>query len=499
MAQKPSRVTSSSGLIALLSVLMAVIAGYSFYLLETHQALDFQAQMLSPSPFMVKPGVVVQLISSGGFVGTFVAVAVHAIHKILIVAIVFTLVMYGVGYWKKKSAEQALVQAAESELKEQIFKAEIPGSQMLLSLNDNYDPLTGERILGIVDNEPYNQNFFRIDAKRLTLKRQPTNPLEHLQQEILEILAAHEDVPASIGNHHADASLAEHSKDVARKVKVVMHRIGKVDPLTTLVGLAHDLEKLVAYKRNGTNWVKNSKATHHNTYSAYIVRHLPSFKLLDKDDQHVLTMVLRYYHHPAQLPLNSGERVENLMRALREADGWGLREEREKGVAAAKDNPNTQSLLSDAITQFFSDADINRFKGGQFADGWTVHAVEYVAVPNSTLLEKLHKFLPLELTKQLNLNVETRRFGHVATEVIRETFRAMGLLIEEHKDIVSPTGLFDMKVGQKTFSACFLLNKDGLQELLPTTVPKWGNSQHGLKVRRATLASVGEEDEDDEE
>ena len=56
-----------------------------------------------------------------------------------------------------------------------------------------------------------------------------------------------------------------------------------------------------------------------------------------------------------------------------------------------------------------------------------------------------------------------------------------------------------MKVGQKTFSACFLLNKDGLQELLPTTVPKWGNSQHGLKVRRATLASVGEEDEDGEE
>jgi hypothetical protein len=71
----------------------------------------------------------------------------------------------------------------------------------------------------------------------------------------------------------------------------------------------------------------------------------------------------------------------------------------------------------------------------------------------------------------------------------------MGLLIEEHKDIVSPTGLFDMKVGQKTFSACFLLNKDRLQELLPTTVPKWGNSQHGLKVRRATLASIEDEEE----
>ena len=499
MAQKPSRVTPSSGLIALLSVLMAVIAGYSFYLLETHQALDFQARMLSPSPFMVKPGIVVELISAGGFVGTFVAVATQAIHKILIAAIVFTLVMYGVGYWKKRSEQVAEFQAADSDRKEQIFKAEIPGSQMLLSLNDNFDQVTGNRVLGIVDNEPYSQRFFRIDAKRLTLKREAVTPLEHLQQEVLEILAAHDDVPASIGNHHADASLAEHSKDVAKKVKAVMHRIGKADPLTTLVGLAHDLDKLVAYKRSGTTWVKNSKATHHNTYSAYIVRHLPSFTLLGKDDQNVLTLVLRYYHHPNQLPINSGDRVEHLIRALREADGWGLREEREKGLSAAKDNPNTQSLLSDAITQFFADADINRFKGGQYADGWTVHAVEYVAVPASTLLEKLHKFLPLELTKQLNLNVETRRFGHVAIEVIRETFMTMGLLIEEHKDIVSPTGLFDMKVGQKGFSACFLIDKEVLQALLPTTVPKWGNSQHGLKVRRATLASAGDEDVDDDE
>jgi len=296
MASKPSRVTSSSGLIALLSVLMAVIAGYSFYLLETHQALDFQAHMLSPSPFMVKPGIVVELISSGGFVGTFVAVAVHAMHKILIVAIAFTLVMYGVGYWKKRREVQVQEQAAVSELKEQIFKAEIPGSQMLLSLNDNYDPLTGERILGIVDNEPYSQRFFRIDAKRLTLKRQPATPFEHLQQEILEILAAHDDVPASIGNHHADASLAEHSKDVAKKVKSVMHRIGKVDPLTTLVGLAHDLDKLVAYKKAGSSWVKNSKATHHNTYSAYIVRNLPKLQAIGQGRSE------RFDHGTALLP-----------------------------------------------------------------------------------------------------------------------------------------------------------------------------------------------------
>jgi hypothetical protein len=70
----------------------------------------------------------------------------------------------------------------------------------------------------------------------------------------------------------------------------------------------------------------------------------------------------------------------------------------------------------------------------------------------------------------------------------------MGLLMEEFKEISSPTGLFDVKVGQKRFSACFLLNKAVLQNMMPSMVHKWGMTNYGLRVRGATHVGLDESD-----
>lgn len=497
MSGKPARVSAASGMMALVIVLAVLILGYSAYLIENGKALDFQAEMLEPSPFIFRPLVVMQLISAGGYLGTVVAVALKVVHSIFAVAIVFTLstILFSrLGY--AKATLQSTIES-KTDLRKQEFECRIAGSDMLVSVPPNMNHRTGEPIPGINDTNPYNQRFFRIDARPLKLVRQPESAIEKIQISILEMLAAHADVPASIGNHHADATLMEHSKDISKKVKAVMARMGRHDDLAGLVGLAHDLDKLLAYRKKGDGWIKNGKATHHNTYSAYIVQHLEAFNELPPEDQNVLVLVLRYYHHPDQLPLNAGERVEHLIQALREADGWGIRSERSNAIAAAKDNPTTASILSDGLSQFFADADINRYKGGSKADGWTVNAVEFVIVPASTVLEGLHKFLPAELTRQLQLGVDTRIFGHPAIEIITDTLRGMGLLMEEYKDMKTTTGLFDVKVGMMRFSACFLLDKMSLVKLIPTTVPKWGMSEYGLRVRKPTSSNPAEDEPDD--
>jgi hypothetical protein len=498
MASKPTKVNPSSGFIALLTVILTLICGYTVYLIEAGRALDFQAEMLGPSQFIVKPAFVIETISKGGFIGTATAVALKVLHAMLAVAIAFTVATIALPFLLRKDTKSVSKSDPETEVRQHVFEASIKGSEMLVFIPDNTDPVTGAKVPGISDNNPYQQAFFRIDSKPVRLAREPQTPIEHLQREVLEILAAHPDVPASVGNHHADATLQAHSIDVAKKVKSVMDRLGRADPLTTVVGLAHDLDKLLAYQRKGDSWVKNKSATHHNTYSAYIACGLPSFQSLSDSDRNVLVLVLRYYHHPNQLPLNAGERVEHLIQAIREADGWGLRDERANAISTAKENPNTVNFLCDGITQFLADADVNRYKGGSLADGWTVNAVEYVIVPASTILERLEKYIPQQLSQQLQLNVETRVFGHPAIEVIRETLRGMGLLIEEYKEIVSPTSLFDVKVGRQRFSACFLLDKNNLQDLLPTTVPKWGMSEYGLRIRGATKPTLEAADEDDE-
>ncbi|WNI11362.1 hypothetical protein [Pseudomonas putida] len=77
MSASTPKVKASSGVVALIVMIAVVILGYAAYLESTHKALDFQAEALSPHFYMFKPHAVVQLIASGGYVGTLVAVLVE--------------------------------------------------------------------------------------------------------------------------------------------------------------------------------------------------------------------------------------------------------------------------------------------------------------------------------------------------------------------------------------------------------------------------------------
>jgi len=68
------------------------------------------------------------------------------------------------------------------------------------------------------------------------------------------------------------------------------------------------------------------------------------------------------------------------------------------------------------------------------------------------------------------------------------------LLLTVYKDKESKTGLFDVKVGLKTWKASVLLDKDQISELAPGAASKWGNTEFNIRVQRPTVDRSQDED-----
>lgn len=481
MSSKASTVSTTNGVMALLVVVCCLVIGYAFFLEQTHRALDYQASFLEPTWYTFKPKFAVQMVVEGGFQGTLVAVAVSSLNAMVLAGIAFSfclVLLPLLPIWKSTESVQ-LDAAADRSL----LTCEIPGSQMLISIPgvDSTD-CSPEAAKGIFDSSPFNETYMRVERADLALKRAPANPIESLYVAVYSILQAHSDVPASLTAHHSDASLFDHSKGIVNLLADHYVRMGWTDPLLKVAALAHDLDKLLAYKRTDTGWIK--RATHHNTYSAHLVKSLPEFGHLDPDDQFTLVMALRYYHRPDQLPLNATDRVEHLIQGLRRADGQALRSEVADGVETVAASSETATMIRDALVQMFTVLDVNRYRGGAIPQGWTVNALEFVVVLASTLVEQLGTHLPESMSRQLQLQIDTRRSNHPALPVIIGVLDSMGLLMRSYKDHNSPNGLFDCYMGTHTFKACLLIDKEELRKLIPGTVMKWGVSPYQIKVRR---------------
>lgn len=481
-----SSVTASSGIFALVCMIAVIITGFAYYLIATEQALDYQADALAPVWYMAKPQAVILAISNGGYAGTLVAVLLNVFHSGLLAIGTFFLVSLFFERRATPRTNETGKLSTEKKLANGECECEIKGSEVMIMINGAKDQRSGKTTDVIIDKKPYRQVFFRLERAVLIHKRPAKTNIEKLYAALHSILAAHPDVPASVGAHHADTSLLNHSLAISKEMAKNMANQTPAEPFARVVGLAHDMDKLLAYTRKGDSWAKVKDCTHHNTYSAYIVMNQPEFAALSIDEQRTLILTLRYYHHPAMLPTDCGPRTERLITALRQADGFVTKNEKTNGIAQARAGERTAEILEKAITDTINGLNINGYHDAGLAGGWTKDAVEYVIIPMSTILENIGAHLPIELSRQLQVTVETRTFKHPAIDVILETLEEMALLLHEHKEIVSERGLFDVKIGVKNFSACVLLSKNRLEELLPTTVIKWGMSRFAMRIRQAS-------------
>ena len=500
MSSANSSITPTFGLIAMLTMFAVMVCGYTLFLEQTDRALDYQADALAPAWYMFKPVPVLRLISEGGPIGTLTAVVVNIAHAGFFSALLFTVGTLGfAGYFRPRNVKTAATELKGKETPHGLYPCAIEGSTIMLEIPGGKDPSTGETTAGVLDVDPFNQMFLRCDRAPIETKRPPTTPVEKLEVALYELLAAHPTVPASVGHHHADANLREHSLAIAGAVVAYIRERGWNEPLARVSGLAHDLDKLLAYQEKSPGeWVKRKGATHHNTFSAYLVAQQPEFALLDADDKHVLIMALRYYHHPEKLPRHTHERAERLIAAIRHADGNVIRAEKVSGVVAAREASTTKDLLDAALERLVAHANINDVRGIGNAAGWTKDALEMVVIPMSRLIESIGEFLPGELARQLQLGVETRSFHHPAIPVIREALVRQRILMTEYKDKATVSGMFDVKVGMKVWKSCVLLDKDRLSDLVPTVVPKWGTTDFKVRVLRPTLDKNQSEGESDE-
>lgn len=498
MATKPT-VQQNTGVFATTFCCVALVLGYSYYLTQTNQQLDVQAAALAQHWYQLKPLWVRQLISAGGFVGTLCAVLLMMFQGILYCAIAFGATYLGVKHFTKKAEAQTVESTPQAKAARGVNSAEIPGSVLMVMLPKYPGSAKGQWLGGTIDKNPYQQDFYCIEKAHIPVKEGvEMTPLKRLYIAIYGMLKAHPDVPASIGGHHADAPLFEHSLSVAKKVQAYYKERGRIEPLATIAGLAHDLDKLLAYKRNGDGWVKNVSATHHNKYAAYIVSTQPEFRELPEEDRNTLVLSLRYYHDPDNLPIGASNRTEALIQALRMCDGYAIKEEKAAGVESL--NEDQLESIEKALLDTISELNINGYlsKNGH-AGGWTTPALEYVITPMSTVLELLGKHLSVELNRKLQLDHETRTFKHPAAKLVSDRLHKLGLLMTTYKTISSEIGLYDCRIGTTRFTSVLMLSKQVLEKLLPGLQEKWGTAAYRIRIVKATEDNAVQGDNDIED
>ncbi|WP_178129915.1 HD domain-containing protein [Pseudomonas sp. MWU12-2323] len=498
MATKPT-VKQNTGIFASVVIGATLLLGYTYYLIQTKQHLDVQAIALASSWVQIKPLWARQIVSEGGYAGTLCALLLIMFQGVLYAGLALVAGYYGLNFFVTKSSQQNAANEKTPNAPLGVYTAEIPGSELRVMLPKYPGPQKGSWLGGAIDKNPYQQNFYRIDQAPLTVKEGvELTAHKKLYLAIYGMLKAHADVPASIGGHHADAPLFEHSLAVAKKVQVHYSERGKKESLAAIAGLGHDLDKLLAYKKSGDDWVKNVNATHHNKYAAYIVSTQPAFRELPEDDRNTLVLALRYYHDPENLPIGATNRTEALIQALRLCDGYAIKEEKAAGVESLTDEhlESIQKALLNTISELNINSYLNK---SEHAGGWTTPALEYVLIPMSTVLEQLGKHLPVDLNRKMQLDHETRTFNHPAARLISQQLDQNGLLMTSYKSFSSEYGLYDCRIGRAGFRAVLMLQKSVLDQLIPGLQEKWENCAFRIRITGATKDSTVQGDSDVDE
>lgn len=498
MATKPT-VKQNTGMFATAFCCVAVVLGYTYYLVQTNRQLDMQALALAQHWYTVKPLWARQIVSDGGYVGTLCAVLLMMFQGLMYCGLAFAAAYLGIDLLTAKPESQITKNDPQAKAAKGVYSAEIPGSELMVMLPKYPGSVRGEWRGGDIDKNPYQQDFYRIEQASVPIKEGVVlTPIKKLHIVIYGMLKAHPDVPASIGGHHADAPLFEHSLAVSAKVKAYYKERGRSEPLASIAGLAHDLDKLLAYKRSGEKWTKNVSATHHNKYAAYIVSTQPEFQELAEDDRNTLVLALRYYHDPENLPIGASNRTEALIQALRICDGYAVKEEKQAGIQTLGDDQ--LEAIEKALLDTISELNINGYLSkSSHAGGWTTPALEYVITPMSTVLELMGKHLSVELNRKLQLDHETRTFKHPAAKLVCERLNKLGLLMTTYKTLSSEIGLYDCRIGTARFTSVLMLAKQELDKLAPGLQEKWGSAVYKIRIVKATEDNAVQGDSDIED
>lgn len=218
------------------------------------------------------------------------------------------------------------------------------------------------------------------------------------------------------------------------------------DPLIPIVGLAHDLGKLIAYEvdregniktnheEGGNSLYDDDRGVIHDVLGPPILSQMPEFWALEARDRTAINVAVAHYHHPSQFPLNNfgqlyDPRAAALMMLVITAD---------KAVGAEESGMDT-SALTHAFTEdaklalyesfvsiLTTPGRINGFGNGVDDSGFRVgqkHS-DFVAIKCSALLSLIRQ--------DLGLSLESGDRKHELTNRLLRILHEKGLLYCEH-------------------------------------------------------------------
>lgn len=217
------------------------------------------------------------------------------------------------------------------------------------------------------------------------------------------------------------------------------------DPLIPIIGLAHDIGKLLCYEvdkqgsiiknleGNSTTQDDDSAGVMHDYLGPRILAQLPEFWALNARDRNAITLAIAFYHHPSAIPLKSNgmlldERAAILMSLLIQAD---------REVSASESGVD----LNDEVDEDYSEEIYSAFASIISTFG-RINGVGTPAIDRKNMIGMKYancivireRPLRLLLLQQLNLTEEGGEKRYDFTLQLLNILKERGLLYTQHEN-----------------------------------------------------------------
>lgn len=324
--------------------------------------------------------------------------------------------------------------------------------------------------LAVTPDQPLEFQVRFTGPKETRLYRQTVELglLSPFVEKILSAFAASPDQPASLSDHlNVQGGLIEHTARTVEAIVSIKKDQATVEKkLCYLMALCHDLGKLFAYRKEGSEWV--DRKLPHDRISALIVAGLPEFYTeLSPTDRAILLYALRYYHNPEELPTSAPPASYPLMEWMRQADAVASEQEKE---ISRQQVSGIKPYLWEAFLAALPEINVNRYQGG-YPEGFT--AGEIVFFLEHALRERTLDRLSEEQKEKLPIRRPAGRL-HPAWPLLVEILKEKEILFEEVTGKrANPSALFNIVASGTTYKCVVALSTDALTALAPDVVRRW--------------------------
>lgn len=474
---------------------------YGVYLYQTNGTSQYIVDTIGSFGVVYVPDFVLNLIGSKGWIQVGSTFAVHAIYAIAWAYLLYWLAPKLMNLILKPKSE---IKPIQDERK--IDPPKTTARMKLLSPSGN----------GWSDSDPFPVLGHYFGHAPIKLKRDPQNAIETLSRSLLSVLVAHKEWPACIKGHHADTSLYEHSLSVVKKLNELAVDKGIADPLLQTIGLAHDIEKIVAYRFKNERWVR--VASHYHHVGSQLLSDLEGYGELDEGDKRALLWVIKYSHSPEDIPINATDRELMLLDLLRKADGLATAEEQrfisvkvakskmaisEKTDQTETDDGSNNSIMAvnnstegeingirlddieavaSVLYSIIENLDINRHRGGMQNEGWYLDGKPYFFVTNTMLLDRLTEVLPQPVCRRYQIGVNNKRGNHPALELVTQALTLSKLVVTNADGMEYPDGICTLKSGNFKFANTRIMPVSTMKTYKPSLIRSWGSTEYPITI-----------------